>query len=306
MLPYSPPGYAVCLCDKSSAMFIFHSKLGRRLHRAGAHTSGKVKRISNSRYLFGFLHTLALLVLFSNASFLQAQQKSLEDSLSQARELEKSENYAGAERVYQAALSEFPNHPEILKRLGVVYQTELKFPESIETFQKALQVDPQYPEVNFYLGLSYFGLNQYENSLKSFENELKFHPDYHRAHYYAAKVLLALGRKGEAIQHLETLVKENPDDEKVWFELAGLYRSLAVHAYNEIARVDPNSVLLHALRGESNAEDHMYPEALKEYQEVLEQQPDFPGVHFALGEINFNQHKYDDAEKNLRDRKSVV
>src|ERR1051326_3157945 len=92
----------------------------------------------------------------------QVSPQYLDDYLRRAREMEKREDYPGAERLYQEAASNYPNQPEILKRLGIIYQTELKFRESIETFERVLQGAPQYPEVNFYLGLSYFGTNQLE------------------------------------------------------------------------------------------------------------------------------------------------
>lgn len=243
---------------------------------------------------------LVTAALLPKAALCQVAAQTVESYLAEARKLEQNQDYGGAEKVYQQALATFPNQPEILKRLGILYQTELKFPESIDAFQKVLRESPQYPEVNFYLGLSSFGLNQYEKAIECFNNELKFHPDYRRAHYYAAQALLALGRKGEAIQHFETLVKENPNDTKVWYELARLYRSMAVHAYNQLAGIDPDTVLLPALRAESDAEDLKYSEAVKEYQEVLKKQPDFPGVHFALGQIYYKMYKPTEAEQELK------
>jgi tetratricopeptide (TPR) repeat protein len=70
----------------------------------------------------------------------------------------------------------FPDQPEVLKRLGIMYQTQLKFPESIQTFQKLLRIDPRYSEVNFYRGLSFLGLNDYDKALECFDQELKFNP----------------------------------------------------------------------------------------------------------------------------------
>ena len=102
----------------------------------------------------------------------QVPSETLESILAQARQLEQKEDYAGAEKVYQHALSSFPDRPEVFKRLGILYQTELKFPESIDLFQKLLRAAPGYPEVNFYLGLSYFGLNQHDKALKAFDDEL--------------------------------------------------------------------------------------------------------------------------------------
>jgi tetratricopeptide (TPR) repeat protein len=247
-----------------------------------------------------YLSLLACTLLLATTGFSQTPPQTVEGFLAQAGEHEKSGDYPGAEEIYQQALAQFPNQPELLKRLGIIYQTELKFPDSIATFQEVLQQSPEYPEVNFYMGLSYFGLNQYAKAIGYFNDELKFHPDYRRAHYYAAQALIALGRKGEAIQHFETLVKQNPNDTKVWYELARLYRSMAVHAYNQIAHVDPDSVFLYALRAAGYTEDLKFPEAIKEYEEVLKRQPDFPGVHFALGDIYFKMFKPAEAEPELK------
>ena len=107
-----------------------------------------------------------LAFLFSCSRIIaQAVPQSLDDYFRQARELENREDYVGAEKIYQQAAANYPNQPEILKRLGIVYQTELKFQESIDTFQRVLQQAPQYPEVNFYQGLSCFGLNRFENAV---------------------------------------------------------------------------------------------------------------------------------------------
>src|SRR5262249_222809 len=81
----------------------------------------------------------------------QANARSLEDYLREAKECETRKDYGSAERLYQEAAASYPRQPEILKRLGLIYQTELKFRESIDTFQKVLLEAPQYPEANFYL-----------------------------------------------------------------------------------------------------------------------------------------------------------
>ena len=51
----------------------------------------------------------------------QAAPQTLEGILAHARELEQKEDYAGAEKVYQQALSLFSNQPEVMKRLGILY-----------------------------------------------------------------------------------------------------------------------------------------------------------------------------------------
>ncbi|HKS97674.1 MAG TPA: tetratricopeptide repeat protein, partial [Terriglobia bacterium] len=137
---------------------------------------------------------LGVFLLGCRAGLGQAGPTSLDEYFNHARELEKKEDYAGAEKVYLEAAKDYPNQPEILKRLGIVYQTELKFQESIDAFQRVLQGAPTYPEVNFYLGVSYFGLNQLDKAIDSFNKELEANPNYRRAHYYEAQAYRSLNR----------------------------------------------------------------------------------------------------------------
>ena len=227
------------------------------------------------------------LVFFSVPAFSQAPPQSVEGFLAAASELEKRQEYSGAERTYVEGLKAFPNQPELLKRLGIIYQTELKFQESIEAFRKIQELRPNYAEVNFYLGLSYFGLNQLEQAVAAFQEELKINPKYRRAHYYAALALQSLDRKSEASQHFETLVEADPKDTKAWYQLARLHRSMAMQAFKQIVLLEPDSASFHALKAESYAEDEKYSEAIREYQEVLKKDPNFPGAHFGLGEIYY-------------------
>jgi tetratricopeptide (TPR) repeat protein len=242
----------------------------------------------------------AIILLLTLTSLVSAQTQTLENLLSEANQLEEKQDYDGAIKVYLQASTAFPDQPEVLKRLGIMYQTEFKFTESIQAFQKVLQLDPQYPETNFYMGVSYLGYNDYNNALEYFNRELKFHPNYRRAHMYAAKVLLALSRVGEAVQQYQTLVQEDPKDARVWFELASLYRSLALHAYQQLEAIDADSALLDVLRAEADADDLRYDEAITKYEQALKKQPDLPGLHFALGQIYFKMDKPIQAEPELR------
>src|SRR5438128_5685962 len=141
--------------------------------------AGRVKML----WHFFRLHSLAARLVFLTVAYLAATvfpaarvaqaQEGLQALLDKARVLEKAGDYAAAERVYDQALALDPANPEILKRLGVLEQTELKFADSIAHFGQVLSGDPAYPEVNFFLGVSYFGQNDYSSAIRSFERELQ-------------------------------------------------------------------------------------------------------------------------------------
>ena len=75
-----------------------------------------------------------------------AGQRDVDALLGQARASEKAGDYPGAARIYEQALAFAPGNSEVLKRVGVLEQTELKFDDSIAHFQQVLAREPQYPE----------------------------------------------------------------------------------------------------------------------------------------------------------------
>jgi tetratricopeptide (TPR) repeat protein len=147
--------------------------------------------------------------------FGQTTSHTLDEYLRDARQSEKRGDYAAAEKIYQQAAASFPKQPEILKRLGIVYQTELKVPQSIDAFRQVLRDAPQYPEVNFYLGLSQLGMNQFQQAVDAFNRELTANPKYRRARYYEALALQSLNRNADALRQYELLLQDNPHDPAV-------------------------------------------------------------------------------------------
>jgi tetratricopeptide (TPR) repeat protein len=243
---------------------------------------------------------LLIVLLCCGWSPAQTGSRNLEDYFRQARELEGRQDYAGAERVYREAAASFPKQPEVLKRLGLILQTELKFRESVETFQQVLQQAPQYPEVNFYLGLSHLGLNEFEKAIDGFDRELAANPKYRRAHYYMAQAYQSLNRNTDALRQYEMILQEDPTDKRVLFQLIKLLKSTTVQAIKQLGNLDPDSEFMLVLKAEGYVDEEKYLDAIEKYKELLAKNPSFPGIHFALGEVYYKKIDYPNAERELR------
>jgi tetratricopeptide (TPR) repeat protein len=219
--------------------------------------------------------------------------------LEQARAAEKTGDYETAERVYFQALALAPDNLETLKRLGVLQQTELKFPESIESFKRVLAHEPQYSELNFFLGVSYFGENDFDQAIRSFELELGTLKPHPRCRYYLALALLAAGQIDESISQLNRAVAKDPKDADALYQLARVYKNASIQAIEKLKALDQDSFQLHALMGEVYADDERYAEAIKEYQAALAKRPDATGIHYAIGVAYWVQHQLDAAKKEF-------
>jgi tetratricopeptide (TPR) repeat protein len=221
--------------------------------------------------------------------------------LEEARNKEETGDYAAAEHIYRQALALSPNSPEVLKRLGILEQTELKFEDSIRLFKQVLASDAQYPGVNFFLGVSYFGRNEFSPSIDSFERELTTPNPHPRCRYYLAMALQSSGRIEEAASQLNQSLAQNPKDADALYELARIYKNASLRSIELLKALDQDSFQLHALMGEIYADEERYAEAIEEYQAALAKRPDARGMHYAIGVAYWAQHRTDLAENAFRD-----
>jgi tetratricopeptide (TPR) repeat protein len=253
---------------------------------------GRALRFAVSTLLLAaFLGTTARITLAMQTSV------SVDALLEKARGEENAGNYDAAENIYRQALAVAPKSLELLKRLGVLEQTELKFDDSIQLFKQVLAGDPSYKGVNFFLGLSYFGKNDFAQAIDYFERELKTAKPHPRTHYYWGLALQSSGRMDEAISHLNQSLAQDPKDADALYELARLHKNASLHSIEALKALDPDSFQLHALMGEVYADQERYSDAIEEYQKALAKRPDAPGMHFLIGVAYWAQRQMEPAAK---------
>jgi superkiller protein 3 len=243
-----------------------------------------------------FRRAFVLLFAFFIAPLVTSAQTQVRALLEEARTLEKSGDYPRAEQLYQQALAITPDDSEVLKRLGILEQTEYKFDESIAHFRQVLSRDPHYPQVNFFSGVSYFGKHDYSAAEQSFRQELATPHPHPRCRYYLALALQSSGHADDAIAQLDKAVVENPNDADAYYQLARMHTDASLHAIEKLKALDPDSFQLHALMGEIYAGEKQYPDAIKEYKSALAKRPDAPGIHFSIGVAYWVQHDLENAQ----------
>jgi tetratricopeptide (TPR) repeat protein len=230
-----------------------------------------------------------------------AAQSNLDAVLGEARAAEKKGDYGGAARIYDQALALAPGNLEVLKRYGILEQTELKFDDSIVHFRQVLARNPKYPEVNFYLGVSYFGKNDLLEAIESFQRELAIPKPHPRCRYYLALALQATGRTDDAVAELNRALADNPNDADALYQLARLHKNASLQAIGRLRALDPDSFQLHVLMAESYAEEKRYPEAIEEYRSALLRNPGAAGIHFSIGVAYWVLHEPDKAEPEFKE-----
>ena len=246
--------------------------------------------------------TTVLAAILSKVYLLAAQPAAIvqESSLSQALELEKQKDFAGAERLNKVALRHSADNPEILKRLSIVCQQQGKHDEAIETLQRILKRAPVYPGANAQLAVSYYALNKFDKTIEAGQQELTGNPKDKQARYYLSLALSASGRLFEAIQHLENLQNDDPENLAVMYQLVVDYKAAAQQASQKLARKAPDSEFTHALRAEVLADSERYDQAIEEFKAVIRKNPEFPGIHLALGQLYWRRKDLEMSRQELQ------
>ena len=239
------------------------------------------------------------LLLFLSAEGRLAGQATVDPFLERARKYEAQQNFAAAEEQYKQALQISPDNPEILKRLGILYQTEVRLQDSLGAFKKVLASRPQYPETNFFMGVSYLALNNSESAIRAFDKELTTAHPHPKCRYYLALALESQGRIEEAITQLDSLVAENPKQADALYELARIHKNASLRAIQMLHDLDPDSFQLHALMGEVYADEERYPEAIQEYRAALGKRPEATGIHYPIGIAYWVQNHLDEAQNEF-------
>ena len=310
--PRAPLKATQRLCPGPFCIRILSQRVGAGNRRAGeprrrkaaASEAGLHMKLKNSwwRTLLAAASLCGLLILGSLPAL--GFSSEVKPELDLARACEKANDYAGAGRAYQQALSLAPRDPEVLKRYGILLQTELQFPQSIELFERALAIDAKYPQVNFFLGVSYLGENEFQKSCDAFQQELATPHPHPRCHYYYAIALESLGRSDDAIAQFTQSLAQNPKDLDAIYELARLHMNAALADIRTLTDLDPDSFQLHKLMGEVYANSGRFELSLKEYKAALAKRPNAPGLHYALGTAYRNLRMIDQAQKEFLEAKS--
>ncbi len=227
-------------------------------------------------------------------------QTTLDSLLERARGQEKAGDYSAAEQTYRQALASAPNSLEVLKRLGILQQTEFKFDESIQSFQRVLAGDPNYSQVNFFEGISFYGKNDIPKAISCLHRELETAQPHPRTRFYLANLLMTSGRATEAIEQLNQLLAKNPKDPDALYQLARLHKNASFQFMEQLKALDPDSFQVHLLLGELYADEQRYPEAIKEYRAAQDKRPEARGIHYSIGISYWVQKQFGLAEEEFR------
>ncbi len=217
--------------------------------------------------------------------------------LQQGKDDEAAGNLDEAIARYREALKISPGSPLPQTRLAAIYFNRKDFEQALVYCDHVLAVNPKDATAAGLAGMASYQLNRYQPAAKYLQTALAVQSHDSQLHYWLGMTLYALLDPRHALDEFYRAHLYNPKDTEVLYMIGKIHWDMCRQAWEEMVRVDPNSVRVKQMVAEQDEFKDLYPEAIAKYQEIIQQQPNGLGYHYALGKLYLHIAKLPEAEE---------
>lgn len=214
-----------------------------------------------------------------------ARNSAIESHFSAAQQAQRDNDYATAEREYQAVLALAPDFAEVHMNLGLVYQLQDRSVEAMVEFRRALKTKPGLAGANFFLGVDYGKMGEGAKAIPYLKAALRAEPNRPDTWLWLATAQEISGQLHAEVGTLHRALELRPNDVDVLYLLGSAYERLGKQEVAHLEKVAPGSSRSEQLLAESYAASNEWPSAVIHFQNALAASPDRAGLHAELGEV---------------------
>jgi tetratricopeptide (TPR) repeat protein len=182
-------------------------------------------------------------------------------------------------------------------------------PNAIPVAQAGVQIDPSFAPLHTALSSAYRNIDRYDVAIASAERAISLDPLDPAARRVYALALIWVGRRAEALDQLEQAVGLNPNLVAPYFELASMYRALAVTdtfqgqsyyelaiaTYEQIIAMQPNNARAYLRLCEAYTQVGEHRRAQGYCEDAIGIRPDYSEAWRGLGQTQYPQRNYEGA-----------
>lgn len=254
-----------------------------------------------------------------------AQQKpstraaSLEELFRQAQAAGFAKDHAGAERLYRRILTADPSLLPARVNLGLALYWQRKNHEAVTELERALRESPKEFSALLFSGLAYLDLGEYDRAQKQLLAAARVKDTDAILFWALGSLAMIHADSNSAVPLLERSLALDPNNVRTVWLLGQAYARLAYqkderplvpvdyaelvqNAVQFVEQQQPNSALVHVLRGDVLAARDLTSEALAEYQLAQKADPHWPDIHLMMGYLLGLLGRWDEAVAELREQ----
>src|SRR5579862_1533428 len=203
----------------------------------------------------------------------------------QAMEAQKAQQYDKAAEQYRKVLSKNPKFAEAYLNLGIVYQLQYRYLESVRVFREALALKPEMLAADVLLGISYYMLQDFQAARKPLEDALARNPKERPAGIYLALALLGLDQDEEAARQLRRTAEYFPDDIEIAYHLGVAYSDGVKKSAQQLLETSRESALYEWATAISADHKNDTDTALLHYLRAIQIDPNIPQLYSRVASL---------------------
>jgi tetratricopeptide (TPR) repeat protein len=124
-------------------------------------------------------------------------------------------------------------------------------------------------------------------------------PEEPQAHLQLGKAYEVAGNWIAAVQEFQKLVDLAPQEPEYSYQLGRAWTRLSEWSYQDIGQLNPNSARLRQALGQEYAIQEKYDLAMAAYQQAARADPNLPEIHLAMALIWLELKKFDEASREI-------
>lgn len=226
--------------------------------------------------LCGFCLTSAPAQTAANESFAQAMR--------QGSQAMTAGNPASAVEAYTLATRLQPGFAEAYFNLGLAQEQAGRLDEARQALEKSVALKPSLRGAHLFLGTIAYKQNRLQEAEGNFVRETHLDPQSAKAFMWLGVCRLAQDKPEAAIAPLDKAHQLDPNDVDTLYHRGRAYLLVANASYSAMFKLDPDSVRVHQVLAEADAQAYRTGDAIAQYEIAVKAAPRLAGLHESLGD----------------------
>ncbi|MAO32167.1 MAG: hypothetical protein CL824_01560 [Crocinitomicaceae bacterium] len=219
-----------------------------------------------------------------------------------AMEYEHNQNFTGAIKVLNEALSHNPHNEFALSELSYCYEKEEKEEEAIHKITQFIDENPYSFSAWYHLGNAYLRSENFDKAIWAFDYSILINDSSAAAHFNIASAYLSIERHNQAIKHFQNSLDLDGEEPMAYCYMGEAYEQLeelelAKNCYLKSIELSPNFAqawlglgIIEDLKGNTK-------EAIVIFNKTIEIEPENSGINHVLASAYEKEKEFKTAIK---------
>jgi tetratricopeptide (TPR) repeat protein len=214
-------------------------------------------------------------------------------------------NFDAAVAAYTQVTQSMPDYAEGYFNLGLAMQQAGKLDDARAALEHALRLKPGLRGANLFLGVVLYRQNHFKDAETYLLRETHIDPRGAKAYMWLGVCRLAQDDPQGAIAPLDKALALDPSDVDILYHRGRAYFLVANASYDAMFKLDRDSMRVHQVLAEANAQAYHTQEAISEFELAIKMAPTQPGLHEELADQYWIAGQLDKIASTYREELSI-